>query len=41
MSKIFPIKGAIQNYAWGGKEFIPQLTNTQNIDNEPFAELWT
>lgn len=40
MSKIFPIKGAIQHYAWGGTEFIPNLTNTQNRDNQPFAELW-
>jgi len=40
MSKIFQIKGAIQNYAWGGNEFIPKLTGIQNTNNEPFAELW-
>ncbi len=38
--KVFPIKGAIQNYAWGGKAFIPALTKTENTSNEPFAELW-
>ncbi|MEM8528793.1 MAG: mannose-6-phosphate isomerase, class I [Bacteroidota bacterium] len=40
MSKIFPIKGVIQNYAWGGTQFIPNLIGTQNTGNEPFAELW-
>lgn len=40
MKKVFPIKGAIQNYAWGGKEFIPQLMNLQNADSQPFAEVW-
>lgn len=40
MKKVFPIKGAIQNYAWGGKEFIPELMSLQNVDNQPFAEIW-
>lgn len=40
MKKVFPIKGAVQNYAWGGKEFIPQLMGVQSVDNQPFAEVW-
>ncbi len=40
MRKVFPIRGAVQNYAWGGKEFIPKLMGVQNIDNQPFAEVW-
>lgn len=40
MRKVFPIKGAVQNYAWGGKEFIPKLMGKQNVDNQPFAEIW-
>ncbi|MEN0047804.1 MAG: mannose-6-phosphate isomerase, class I [Bacteroidota bacterium] len=40
MFRTFPIKGAIQNYAWGGTQFIPDLVGTQNIENKPFAELW-
>lgn len=40
MKKVFPIKGAVQNYAWGGKEFIPKLMGVQNVDNQPFAEIW-
>ncbi len=40
MRKVFPIKGAVQNYAWGGKEFIPKLLGVQNTANQPFAEVW-
>ena len=40
MKKVFPIKGAVQNYAWGGKEFIPKLMGVQNSDDQPFAEIW-
>jgi len=40
MKKVFPIKGAIQNYAWGGKKFIPELMKLQNVDSQPFAEIW-
>jgi len=40
MSQLFPLKGAIQNYAWGGKTFIPELLGVENSEQEPFAELW-
>ncbi len=38
--KVFPIKGAIQNYAWGGTDFIPALLKQTNPTADPFAELW-
>ena len=37
---IFPLRGAIQHYKWGGKSFIPDLLGVQNASEEPFAELW-
>lgn len=40
MRKIFPIEGAIQHYAWGGNEFIPQLMGLSNDDQQTFAEVW-
>lgn len=41
MSKgIFPLKGAVQHYAWGGKQFIPSLLGVKNEDSQPFAEYW-
>ena len=40
MKKIFQIRGAIQNYAWGGKNFIPKLLDLQDTDNQTFAEIW-
>ncbi len=38
--RIFKIKGVVQNYAWGGKEFIPNLVGFKNDDNKPCAEYW-
>ena len=40
MKKIHPIKGAVQNYAWGGDSYIPKLLRIENADNQPFAEIW-
>jgi mannose-6-phosphate isomerase len=37
---MFPLKGKIQHYAWGGKEFIPSLLGILNIEERPFAEYW-
>ncbi len=39
-NKIFKLVGKIQNYAWGGFKFIPQLLNYENKDNKPCAEYW-
>jgi mannose-6-phosphate isomerase len=37
---MFPLKGKIQHYAWGGKEFIPSLLGILNTEERPFAEYW-
>ncbi len=37
---IYPLKGAVQHYAWGGQEFIPNLLDIDNVDRKPFAEYW-
>lgn len=37
--KIFKLKGKIQNYAWGGKDFIPQLLGMEPSENN-CAEYW-
>ncbi|UXX79357.1 mannose-6-phosphate isomerase, class I [Reichenbachiella carrageenanivorans] len=39
MSKIYSLKGKIQNYAWGGQEYIPQLLNI-TAEDKPYAEYW-
>ncbi|PQB07683.1 mannose-6-phosphate isomerase, class I [Polaribacter filamentus] len=39
MSKVFKLKGKIQNYAWGGSQFIPNLLR-QAPSNEKCAEYW-
>jgi len=37
---MFPLKGKVQHYAWGGNEFIPSLLGISNSENRPFAEYW-
>jgi len=37
---VFPLKGVIQDYAWGGKTFLSQLFNVENKEGKPFAEYW-
>ncbi|MCR9101932.1 MAG: mannose-6-phosphate isomerase, class I [bacterium] len=37
---LFPLRGVVQHYAWGGYEYIPELIRQKNPDREPFAELW-
>jgi len=39
MQRLFPLKGRVQNYAWGGKHFIPNLLGLESND-DPFAEYW-
>jgi len=38
--KTFFLKGKIQNYAWGGFSFLPQLLHFNNTDQKPCAEYW-
>lgn len=37
---MFAIEGVVQHYAWGGKNFIPQLLKTTNDGEKPVAEYW-
>lgn len=39
MTKLYPLKGKIQNYAWGGSDFIPNLLGT-GLTGEKCAEYW-
>ncbi|MCV9387092.1 mannose-6-phosphate isomerase, class I [Reichenbachiella ulvae] len=39
MSKLFALKGQIQNYAWGGQSYIPDLLNFES-DEHKYAEYW-
>tara|TARA_R110002073_G_scaffold42688_6_gene119234 strand:- start:210 stop:623 length:414 start_codon:yes stop_codon:yes gene_type:complete len=39
MTKLFSLKGKIQNYAWGGTQFIPNLLGIEP-SNEKCAEYW-
>lgn len=39
MNNIFALKGKIQNYAWGGTQFIPNLLDT-TPNQEKCAEYW-
>ncbi|MBS1627190.1 MAG: mannose-6-phosphate isomerase, class I [Bacteroidetes bacterium] len=38
--KIFKLKGKVQNYAWGGYEYIPKLLGLKNEEHKPCAEYW-
>jgi mannose-6-phosphate isomerase len=39
MTKLYLLKGKIQNYAWGGSEFVPNLLGTP-VTEEKCAEYW-
>ncbi|WP_445733630.1 mannose-6-phosphate isomerase, class I [Mariniflexile sp.] len=39
MTKLFSLRGKIQNYAWGGTQFIPNLLGIEP-DNKKYAEYW-
>jgi mannose-6-phosphate isomerase len=38
--KIFKLKGKVQNYAWGGYDYIPALLGFKNEEHKPCAEYW-
>jgi mannose-6-phosphate isomerase len=40
MDGIRILRNPIQNYSWGSKSFIPQLTGETTPENTPQAELW-
>jgi mannose-6-phosphate isomerase len=34
------LKGVVQNYSWGGFDFLPQLLKKKNDSQKPYAEYW-
>lgn len=40
MHNIYKLFGHTQDYAWGGKNYLPQLLTISNPENKPFAEYW-
>lgn len=40
MQNIYKLTGHIQNYAWGGKDYLPQLLTFSNSEDKPVAEYW-
>ena len=38
--RVIKLQGVVQHYSWGGKNYIPELLNTSNKENKPFAEYW-
>ncbi|PHI20799.1 mannose-6-phosphate isomerase, class I [Lewinellaceae bacterium SD302] len=38
--KLLPLKGTIQDYAWGGQDFLASFTGREKPDDAPWAELW-
>ncbi len=40
MPGIYPLKGVVKHYDWGGYSFIPALLQVENKDQQPFAEYW-
>ena len=40
MQQLYPLRGAVQHYSWGGNRFIPALMGQPNNEDKPFAELW-
>ena len=37
---IYKLTGALQNYVWGGHQYIPQLLNIPAEENQYYAEWW-
>lgn len=37
---VFPLKGVIQDYAWGGYTYLSELFGIDNTEKRPFAEYW-
>jgi mannose-6-phosphate isomerase len=37
---VYPLKGKVQHYAWGGYDYIPSLLQESNVNRQPYAEYW-
>ncbi|MBB1285968.1 mannose-6-phosphate isomerase, class I [Flavisolibacter sp. BT320] len=40
MDSMYKLRGVVQPYSWGGTQFIPDLIETDNPEQKPFAEYW-
>ena len=40
MNTAYKLQGIHRHYEWGGKSFIPQLMQVDNVIGQPFAEYW-
>ena len=40
MKTAYKLQGKHRHYDWGGKSFIPNLTQVQNAEQKPYAEYW-
>lgn len=40
MQRIYPLKGKVQPYSWGGFDYIAGLLGTGNAEAKPMAEYW-
>jgi mannose-6-phosphate isomerase len=40
MNTAYKLHGIHRHYEWGGKTFIPQLMQLDNVNGKPFAEYW-
>ena len=40
MNTAYKLQGIHRHYEWGGKSFIPQLMEVDNVSGQPFAEYW-
>lgn len=40
MQAFFPLKGVVQDYAWGGKTYIADLLSISDTGQKPLAEYW-
>lgn len=38
--KVLCVRAGVQHYAWGARDFIPELLGIRNPQDKPFAELW-
>lgn len=40
MQQLYPVKGKVQHYSWGGFDYIPQMLGVSNTVLQPYAEYW-
>ncbi|MFM8806503.1 MAG: mannose-6-phosphate isomerase, class I [Sphingomonadales bacterium] len=40
MDAIWPLRGVVKHYDWGGRRYIADLLSDDNSDQKPFAEYW-